>query len=260
MNNLLQLIDKYKFGILAVLITYIGIFMYLQLSSFEKKFVIQGWFHDRPSLEKEEQIEIKPENIEMPSTSTQAPKNIARDVNDKREKSMQDWTEATPSKTTAKDIEKSVKELEKQFFKEAGGEEKRKKIIEESKAKLATKTDSKSGKKEPIQKSGGDKAYAGNVMVDWILSNRTPHQNDPYFVRNPGYTCGDRTSGLVTIKIKVDQSGRVISSTYVASSSNGASVCMIEQAKKYALMSRFNYSNSSPSLQEGTIRYTFVSQ
>jgi hypothetical protein len=35
---------------------------------------------------------------------------------------------------------------------------------------------------------------------------------------------------------------------------------MMEQAKKYALMSRFNYSSSAPSAQEGTISYVFMAQ
>ncbi len=260
MNDFLNLIDRYKFGILAVLITYIGIFMYLQISSFEKRYVIEGWFHDKPSLEKEKVIEIKPENIEIPNDLSSSVKNITRDQNDKRERSEKTWSEVKPSTNSIKDIEKSVKELEKQFFKESGGEEKRKKIIEDKNNKLAQKNETKSNIKNTSLKSGGDKVFAGNVMVDWVLTNRNEHQNDPYFIRNPGYTCGDHTTGLVTIKIKVDQSGRVIDAKYIAGSSNSASPCMIEQARKYALMSRFNYSNTAPAQQEGTIRYTFVSQ
>ena len=267
MNSFLNLIDRYKFGILAVFILYIGIFMYLQISSFEKSYFIDRWFSEDLKNKNEVMLEITPENIEVLDNFSSSVKNVTRDHNDTREKSTDNWTEAKPASFTTKDtersskeIERSIKELEKQFFNETGGEEKRKKIIEERNNKLAQKNELKSSSKMSATKSGGDKVFGGNVMVDWILTNRDPHQNDPYFVRNPGYTCGDRTSGLVTVKIKVDQSGRVIDAKYVAGASSSASPCMIEQARKYALMSRFNYSNSAPAQQDGTIRYTFVSQ
>lgn len=267
MNNFLNLIDRYKFGILAVFMLYIGIFMYLQISSFEKSYFIERWFSEDMKKKNEVILEIQPEDIELMDNFSTSVKNVVRDQKDTRQKSMDDWTESKPMKMntqdalrSTKDIEKSVKELEKQFFSETGGEEKRKKIIEEKNNKLAQKNESKSNSKITATKTGGDKVFGGNVMVDWVLTSRDPHQNDPYFVRNPGYTCGDHTTGLVTIKIKVDQSGRVFDAKFVASSSNSASPCMIEQARKYALMSRFNYSNTAPAQQDGIIRYTFVSQ
>ncbi len=241
--------------------------MYLQISSFEKSYFIERWFSEDMKKKNEVMLEIQPENIELMDNFSSSVKNVVRDQQDTRQKSMDEWTEAKPSKMSAqedvrstKDIERSVKELEKQFFSETGGEEKRKKIIEEKNNKLAQKNESRSNSKNTATKTGGDKIFGGNVMVDWVLTSRDPHQNDPYFVRNPGYTCGDHTTGLVTIKIKVDQSGRVVDAKYVAGASNSASPCMIEQARKYALMSRFNYSNTAPAQQDGMIRYTFVSQ
>jgi TonB family protein len=187
-------------------------------------------------------------------------KSIARDINDNRLKTMkEDWTQSKPM--SSKDVEKSVKELEKQFFKETGGEGKRQKILEEkiqTEQKLKQKQQSSKGGNDQQSKTGGDKVFGGNVMVEWVLSGRDPHQNNNYYVRNPGYTCGEGSSGFVLIKIKVDQGGNVASAS-VLSSSN-ANACMLEQAKKYALISRFNYSKVAPTIQEGSIRYTFVSQ
>ena len=267
MNSFLNLIDKYKFSILAVFVLYIGIFMYLQISSIQKSYYIEGWFSDKKVKHDEIMLEIQPENMEIQQEFSSNIKNIVRDQNDTREKSNDKWTESKPAKESSKEsirsskeIEQSIKALEKQFFNETGEEEKRKKIIEEKNNKLEKTIEKKKSSNTTITKSGGDKVYGGNVMVNWQLSNRDPHQNDPYFVRNPGYTCGDKTSGLVTLKIKVDQSGKVVDANYIAQASNSASPCMIEQARKYALMSRFNYSSNSPSVQEGTIRYTFVSQ
>jgi hypothetical protein len=256
MNKFLFLLDRYKYGVLAVMITYIGIFMYLQISSYEKTYLIEVW-DEKAEIQKEEEIEVKPENIEIPEGQTGEVKNISRDMQDKRKKSMEDWTESKPTAST-KDIVKSVKELEKQFFKESGGAEKREKILEEKQKRLEQKTENSKTKNEPVAKTGGDKVFGGNVMVEWVLSGRDPHQNNNYFVRNPGYTCGQGASGFVLVKIKVDQGGAVVAATSVSSSS--ANPCMLEQARKYALMSRFAYSKSAPAFQEGTIRYTFVSQ
>jgi len=97
-------------------------------------------------------------------------------------------------------------------------------------------------------------------MVDWELSSRNPHQNNNWYVRNPGYTCGYGSVGRVTILIKVNQGGSVTLATYDASQSNGANSCMIEQALKYAKLSRFDYSGGAPSMQQGRITYTFISQ
>lgn len=263
MNNFLFLLDKYKYPILAVLLTFFGAFFYLLFQTYEKSWEVEGWnFKNEVRVEiAKDELEIDPKDIEIMSNSnTNDVKSIARDMNDNRQKTMkEDWTESKPM--SSKDVEKSIKELEKQFFKESGGEGKRQKILEEkiqTEQKIKQKQQINKGGNDQQSKTGGDKVYGGNVMVEWVLSGRDPHQNNNYYVRNPGYTCGEGSSGFVLIKIKVDQGGNV--SSAMVTSSNNANACMIEQAKKYALMSRFNYAKSAPSIQEGTIRYTFVSQ
>jgi len=106
--------------------------------------------------------------------------------------------------------------------------------------------------------NGGPTVYAGNVMVNWSLTKRTAYQNNNWFVRNPGYTCGTGSSGKVTVQIKVNQNGNVIEA--VVTSSSNANACMTQQALKYAKLSRFNFSSAASSAQIGTISYTFVSQ
>jgi hypothetical protein len=58
--------------------------------------------------------------------------------------------------------------------------------------------------------------------------------------------------------VKVDVGGRVTDATVKSASTTNS--CILEQAKKYALISRFNPSSTAPKLQEGTITYTFISQ
>lgn len=255
MSKFNDILDRYKFGIIAAFAAYILLFMYLEMESYTQYFPIQP-FHEGSYIEiPKEEIEIKPENIEVPQDFQAADvKNISRDMNDPRERSMDKWTQ----NQSASDVEKSVKEYEKKLFEESGGEANRKKIQQEMDERNKQKTTTTSKTKDPNTKAGGNTAFAGSVMVDWSLSNRNPHQNNNWYVRNPGYTCGTGSSGKVSVVIKVNQGGEVISA--VPSSTGGANGCMIEQAVKYAKLSRFNFSDSAPKIQEGTITYTFISQ
>ncbi|MBU2020316.1 MAG: hypothetical protein KJ941_11780 [Bacteroidetes bacterium] len=254
MNRFLFLIDKYKFGIIAVFAAYMFLFVYLQMKSYTQYFPITP-FHQGPTLEKEEEIELEPEQVEVSPEMAGNIKNMSRDKNDARERSYENYS----SNKSANQVEQSVKDYEKKLFEEAGGDKERKKIQEQMDQQ---KKQANSAPKKVVTpaKTGGDKAYAGNVMVEWSLSNRNPHQNNNYFVRNPGYTCGYGSNGVVAISIKVNQNGDVTSAEYQGDRSSGANSCMIEQALKYAKMSRFMYSGSAPSSQIGSITYRFVSQ
>ena len=215
-------------------------------------------FADEPLVRIEkDQLEITPEDVMIEqNNSIDNVKNIARDRNDTRERSQENWDQYKSDKN----VEQSVKDYESKLFKEAGGEAKRQAISDEMIKRQNEKTTNgnNSSKKEASQKSGGPNAYSGNVMVDWSLKGRNPHQNKDYWVRNPGYTCGYGSAGTITVYIKVNQNGDVISTVPVASS--GSNQCMIEQAVAYAKKSRFNYSSSSPMQQEGSITYKFISQ
>jgi hypothetical protein len=253
MNNFFDFLDKHKFGILASLLVYIGLFIYLQMETYQKLYVVPIW-DERAELELPNEIEINPENIQQQINPEMGDvKSISQSSADQREKSYENWS---PNKT-AKQIEEDVKNLEKKFFEESGQAEKREQILQENKNQLK---ETKSNEKNKTPITGSDKAYAGNVMVDWILKDREPHQGNSWHVRNPGYTCGAGSSGKVSIKIKVDATGKVTTASFSPEQSFNVNSCMIEQAKKYALLSRFSYSNSAPKSQEGLITYTFISQ
>ncbi|MES2590063.1 MAG: hypothetical protein V4622_13875 [Bacteroidota bacterium] len=261
MSNFLEFIEKHKLGLLVAFGSYMVLFVYVQMETYEREFSIDVWGEKKELVVDEKQeIEIQPENIEQNPNQFQNQgevKSISRDMNDKREKSEKNWDENKISKQ----IEDKIRNQEQQFKKEAGGDEKRSKIIQElENSKQNSKNNSSVKNKSTTTSSGGNTAYSGTVMVDWELAKREPHQGNNWYVRNPGYTCGDKSNGLVHIKIKVDQSGKVISAIYSPENSSNASSCMIEQAKKYAMMSRFSYSASSSSSQEGKIVYTFVGQ
>lgn len=248
---MLNFIDKYKFGIIASLTAYMIIFVYLQMESYTQYFPITP-FHEGPQLDQEEFV-LEPEQIEVSEEYTSDLKNISRDVNDTRERAYENYS----SNKSAKAVEESVKDYERRLFEEAGGEKERERIQEErAEQRLLESQQPKTEKKVPA-KTGGDVAYAGSVMVEWELANRNPHQDNNWYVRNPGYTCG-KGSGTVAVTIRVNKNGDVTSAA--VKSASGANQCMIDQSVKYAKMSRFKYSSSAPNIQEGTIIYRFVGQ
>jgi len=147
------------------------------------------------------------------------------------------------------------------MYQEAGGDKTREQIKKEFDAKKQADLDAARANQNTNTPptNGGETAYKGSVLADWQLEGggRTPHQNNDWNIRKPGYMCG-KGAGSVMIRIKVNQNGNVVEASYSASESQGANQCMIDNALKYAKMSRFNF--SSKSSQSGFIRYTFVSQ
>ena len=92
-NDLLEILDKYKFGILAALASYIIIFMYLQMDSYTVYTPIEI-FHEGSHVEiPEEDIHLKPENIDMSGQFQSSDvKNATRDMNDTRQRSNNDYS------------------------------------------------------------------------------------------------------------------------------------------------------------------------
>jgi outer membrane biosynthesis protein TonB len=254
MNNFFVLLDKYKFGLLAVFMVYILLFIYLQMTSYTHYFPIER-FNDGPRIElPKDEIALKAENIEFNSAVSDNVSNSVRDQNDKRKKSLDNWSE----NESASQAEQSVKDFEKQILAESGGEAQRKKIQQDMDERAKKKSTDDSKIKDNTSKSGGETAFAGDVMVDFALANRSPHMNNRWHIRNPGYTCGHGSRGKIIVQIKVNQNGDVVQASIASSTSSNA--CMLEQALKYAKMSRFNFADKAPKFQEGQIVYTFISQ
>lgn len=256
MNKLSNAIERFKYAIITVVAVYVGVFMYLQMETYEQSFPIQPFFEEPRLIIPEEEVKLKPDNIQLPPDfQTGEVKSISRDMNDKRKRSDENWSQNIPSEDGAS----KAKEYEKKLFEETGGEAKRKRMMDEMEKRKNDRSSQSDQKSEnSTSQKGGNTAYSGNVMVDWSLKGRSPHQNDNWWIRNPGYTCGYGSAGRITVHIKVNQAGNVVSAIPV--SSGGANQCMIDQAVLYAKKSRFNYSGTSSSEQEGTITYTFIAQ
>ena len=252
MNNLLDKLDKYKFGLLAAAGTYIFIFMYLQFQSFSQ-YIPYDPFFDGSFVEiPQDEINLKPENIMVAENFSNDVKNMARDANDQREQSFEEYYENASDESVAEELRK----LEQEMYEEAGGEKTRAEIREELEARKLAAENTKTSENDPKQTTTGGTSYQGDVMVDWSL--RGPHKNNSWYIRNPGYTAGIGAQGIVYIIIKVNQNGDVISATFDQDRSRGANSNMVEKAIKYAKMSRFEFSNLKS--QEGWISYKFISQ
>lgn len=255
MSNFLDILDRYKFGFIAAFAVFVGFFIYLEMKSYVTYTPLEPFMQASVDVVEEEELLITPEDLQIiPDYQSGDVKSISRDRSDSRERSSENWSQ----NRSGADVEQSVKDFEKGLFENASGVGERAKIkkeMEERQSQRSTSTTKTNTK--TTTSGGGDKAYSGNVMVDWSLAGRSPHQNNNWWVRNPGYTCGYGSAGRVTIGIKVNQNGDVISAETLSSS--GANGCMLEQALKYAKLSRFNYAGTAKT-QEGTITYTFVSQ
>ncbi len=261
MNRFFYFVDKFKYGIVAVLVVYTGMFMYLQLATYPEYVEIIDFTEGARLIQPKEEVELKAENIEVPlEFSAGEVKNTVRDMKDQRERSEEDFS--TTKETS--NGEKFARETEQKYKDEARSSAYNKevaKLIEDRKKEKEIKKDiKKEDKPKNDPNSGGKNAAGGNVMVDYSFSSeRAPHQNNIWFVRCPGYTCGENSSGRVVIDIKVGQDGRVISAVYNPSGSSSVNFCMQEQAQKYAKMSRFS-AVTTAGVESGKIFYTFVTQ
>ena len=79
MNNLLDNIDKYKYGIVAAFATYIGIFVYVQLPSIEYSYQISPYLLEADMEIPEDEIQLQPENITVDLKAAREVKNTVKD-------------------------------------------------------------------------------------------------------------------------------------------------------------------------------------
>jgi hypothetical protein len=259
MKSFLNRPEHFFLALIAALSVYVVIFMYFQISSYQELVPIER-FYNYSRVETPEEITLKPDQIEVPKDAGGEVRNIARDNNDSRKRSKENWSENVQS--GVKDPVQSAKDFEKKLFEEAGGAKERERIqkeMEERKKNQTTTQTEKSTNNQPSN-SGKSNQYAGDVMVDFSLTGRTAFENNNWHIRNPGYTCGHGSAGTVVVLVSVDKTGRVIGSSIDESRTTNATSCMREQALKYAGISKFNFSDKAPVRQEGYIRYRFVSQ
>lgn len=211
-----------------------------------------------------EEIETLPADYKLNNKVGQGAVREERQQQDEVKESSQSrndqGTDNTPTKPKKVNTgAQGVLDFEKQLFEEAKGNAEREKIRQEADQNRKNREEKKrqAQAQSDAQKAnaGGSAPSKGKTMVNYILDGRTPHNNDMWNVRNPGYTCGQGMAGEVVVKIRVNTNGNVVFAKAINDVSR-LNPCLIEQAEAYARKSRFN--PSSVDNQEGTITYRFV--
>ena len=274
MEQFLDYIEKRRWGILVTFILHMALLLYLQIDTYsyslpERRFDVMSEVIEDDYIELNPEQIILPEDMKMQESFTGDIKNIAQSAHDIREKSFDNFSRSS----TDQKVEDRVRDLERQFFEEfasgRGGSESSESGTSKSSAGSGGASNDKAGdtkkspketEKNPNSTASSGAQFAGQTMVRYDLKNRSPHNNNDWFIRNPGYTCGSSSNGLVVVAIRVNQNGDVVSARYVAEMSNNANNCMIEQAEIYARKSRFAFKADAPKAQDGFIYYTFVSK
>ncbi len=257
MKRMLRNPEQFFKILMAIMTIYVGIFVYLELTTVRKETAIEADEFSVSIEEVPEEVELTLQQDPMMSAGGEV-RNVVRDASDTRQRSQQDWSQDAASSTRSGNPEQSARDFERSLYEEFGGAKERERIRTESAERLKNSAPNSANRNvSSTNQSGSQNQFAGSVMVDFSLPGRTAFENKKWYVRNPGYTCGYNSAGTVVVNISVNNAGRVISKSVDQNRSSNASACMMEQALKYAGISRFNAGSGTVS---GYISYRFVSQ
>lgn len=260
MQGLIDFIERHKYGIIITLLIHVALFIYFQLATYEEVVLYEAWDFQGKNVESPDDIQVAPDQIQTPQEQElfqpqEKVSSFVKNANDKRKKSFNKEIQYTSSREDAESIED-------EFNREAREEIMGNKKGQESKSSATDEVETENDKTKEEEKqsngsSGSNEAVGGQTMVSYRLDNRHPLNHNDWYVRNPGYTCGN-VNGLVKVLIEVGQSGDVLDAKVLDAQSQNATSCMIERAKEYALKSRFNYDGGADKKQQGVITYRFV--
>lgn len=189
----------------------------------------------------------------------------AKDGGEKREDNPESTEPSSkpqpkPEQAKPRTPEESIQDFEKKQFEMAGGAAEREKIQKEMEKRQKEREEKKRQQQKQEGGNGGNvgsnTGVQGKTLAEWNMNGRKPHQNNPDYIKIPGYMCGKGVNEKIVVKVKVNSNGDV----YWAQSQapEGANPCCVEQAMNYAKKSRFEY--AATPIQEGTITYYFKAQ
>lgn len=260
MHKLIDFIERHKYGIFITLLIHVALFIYFQLATYEEAVLYEAWDFQGKNVEAPDDIQITPDQIQTPQEQElfqpqEKVSSFVKNENDKRKKSFDKEIQYTSSQGNPESIEDEFNKAAREEI--MGSKQKEQKEstanddIETEKEKQKEKENKNNGS------SGSNEAVGGQTMVSYRLENRHPLNHNDWYVRNPGYTCGD-VNGVVKVLIEVAQSGNVVDAKVLEAQSQNTTPCMLERAEEYALKSRFNYDGNASKKQQGIITYRFV--
>lgn len=202
--------------------------------------------------EKEKKEPQKDAVIEPPVSQGE----IQSDLNSARSKNPIQ-NSPTYGKEKGRSLQEQIEEENRKMMNSSDEAMRRAKIRKEMDERKAQREQMASKGQNSAQNTTKNTGQKGENLVNWKLKNRTPFNDDPRQIPIPGYKCGRGVSGTITMRIKVNGEGKVIDAELIGEESE-VNPCILDEAKRYALKSRFN-SVPTP-MQEGTIEYRFVAQ
>ncbi len=262
MNKVLDFIEKNKYGIIVALAVHVGLFIYFQVTTYKELVIYEPWSFQGRLIEAPDDIELSPEDIITEGWDEALLENeeitsFVQSATDQREKEFKEGERYTSYEG---DVYQNVRDFESKVIQQlesARGGESSKSSLDKTDVEASNKEDNKEKESPSTQAGASEKAVAGKTMVKYELENRKPFNNNDWHIRNPGYTCGE-VNGIVVVEIRVNENGDVTHAKHLPNESQNTNYCMIRQAEKYALLSRFNYDPNAPKNQTGKIRYQFV--
>lgn len=166
----------------------------------------------------------------------------------------------TQEQPKPKTPEQSIQDFEKMQFEMAGGAAEREKIQKEMEKRKKEREEKKRQQQKQEGGNGGNigsnSGKQGKNLAEWDVNGRRPLQNNPDYIKIPGYMCGRSITATIVVKVKVNSNGDVYWAQSLAPAD--ANPCCVEQALSYAKKSRFEYSEKP--IEEGTITYSFKPQ
>jgi len=250
--------EHYLKALIVVLSLYVGSFVYLELTTVKKDELLADEALYEVALEDvtEEEKEALRQEMQVQQQNA-ALRSVARDANDKRPMSNENWSAQTGGASQGSP-EQNARDFEAEVFAQTGGAAARERIVQESNKRIAQlKQQGQTPQQSNTNGVAQPNQYAGAVMVDFSVVKRSAYEGNTWYVRNPGYTCGFNAAGMVYLQIEVSSAGKVSAANYIPAKSKNASACMIEQALKYAKLSRFSPGEGTAT---GWISYRFEAQ
>ncbi|WP_430403888.1 hypothetical protein [Fluviicola sp.] len=189
----------------------------------------------------------------------------AKDGGEKREDNPESTEPSSkpqpkPEQTKPRTPEESIQDFEKKQFEMAGGAAEREKIQKEMEKRQKEREEKKRQQQKQEGGNGGNignkSGKQGKNLAEWDVNGRKPLQDNPDYIKIPGYMCGRSVTATIVVKVKVNSNGDVYWAQSLAPAD--ANPCCVEQALNYAKKSRFEYSEKP--IEEGTITYSFKPQ
>lgn len=248
--NFFEYIEQHKFSILITIGIHIVIFVWLNLQLVvsvpyvaNESVVMQLDFSD----EQEEELDEIEENQETGENNNTQLTNIV--ANASQEKTT--YTNQSFSKAKAdQEVLDELKRLESEEYNSIEHPEEENKEDKIKDKETINKNLVKEDAKENDNASYGNDVKA---TANYYLPDRKP-QRKP----TPSYKC--TTQGIVTVIIKVNQKGSVVSTAIDESKTNTDSECLRSEAITYAERWKFTQNFNDEAKKEGWIKFTYASQ